>query len=44
MLREPRTGRPGPLARLVAVVVVIGLLLTAGPVLLPIMRWLGSLL
>ncbi len=44
MLREPRTGRPGPLARLVAVVVVIGLLLTAGPVLLPIMRWLVSLL
>lgn len=33
LLREPRTGRPGPLARLVAGLVVVGLLAAAGPVL-----------
>jgi hypothetical protein len=31
LLREPRTGRPGLLARLIAVLVVIGLLAVVGP-------------
>jgi hypothetical protein len=44
LLREPRTGRPAPIARLVALVVVLGLLLGAGPVLVPIARWLTSML
>jgi hypothetical protein len=44
ILREPRTGRPAPLARLVALLVVLGLLLCAGPVLLPLVRWFVSFL
>jgi hypothetical protein len=44
LLREPHTGRPAPIARLVAIVVVLGLVLGAGPVLLPIARWVASLL
>jgi hypothetical protein len=44
LLREPRTGRPAPLARLVALLVVVGLLVTAGPVLLPMVRWVASFL
>jgi len=44
LLREPRTGRPAPIARLVALLVVLGLLLGAGPVLLPVARWLVSFL
>jgi hypothetical protein len=44
MLREPRTGRPAPIARLVALLVAVGLLLGAGPVLLPIVSWVASFL
>ena len=44
MLREPRTGRPAPIARLVAQLVVLGLLLGAGPVLVPFARWFASFL
>jgi len=44
LLREPRTGRPAPIARLVALLVVLGLLLGAGPVLLPVARWFVSFL
>jgi len=44
LLREPRTGRPAPAARLVALVLAVGMLLAAGPVLLPLTRWALSLL
>jgi uncharacterized membrane protein len=44
MLREPRTGRPAPIARLLALVVVLGLVLVSVPVLLPVLRWVLSLL
>jgi len=44
LLREPRTGRPAPLTRLVALLVAVGLLLCAGPVLLPVTRWFVSFL
>lgn len=44
MLREPGTGRPAPLARLLALLVVLGLLGITAPVLLPLLRWLMSLL
>ncbi|HEY6798449.1 MAG TPA: hypothetical protein VI248_27535 [Kineosporiaceae bacterium] len=44
LLREPRTGRPAPIARLVALVVVLGLVLAAGPVLVPLLRWVTSML
>ena len=44
LLREPRTGRPAPAARLVALVLAVGMLLAAGPVLLPLTRWVLSLL
>jgi len=44
LLREPRTGRPAPITRLVALVVAVGLLLGAGPVLLPALRWAASFL
>ena len=44
MLREPATGRPGPLARLLALLVVIGLIAITGPVLVEVARWVAGLL
>jgi hypothetical protein len=44
MLREPATGRPGPLARLLALLVVIGLVAITGPVLVVVARWVTGLL
>ena len=44
LLREPRTGRPAPIARLVALVVALGLLAVSAPVLLPVARWFLALL
>jgi hypothetical protein len=44
MLREPRTGRPAPAARLVAVLIVVGMLAASGPLLLHVLAWLLSLL
>ena len=44
MLREPGTGRPAPLSRLLALLLVLGLLGITAPVLLPVLRWLLSLL
>jgi hypothetical protein len=44
MLREPRTGRPAPIARLLALLVAVGLLVGAGPMLLPMFGWLASIL
>jgi hypothetical protein len=44
MLREPATGRPGPLARLVALLIVIGLFALTGPVLVEVVRWVAGLL
>lgn len=44
MLREPRTGRPAPLARLVALLLVVGLLGISAPALLGLGRWLLGLL
>jgi len=43
MLRESGTGRPGPLARLVALAVAIGMLVAAGPPLVAVARWLLSM-
>lgn len=43
-LREPETGRPGPAARLVAVLLVASLVGISAPVLLPVIRWVVSLL
>ena len=44
MLREPRTGRPAPLARLLALLVVVGLVAITAPVLLPLVGWVVGLL
>jgi hypothetical protein len=44
MLREPRSGRPGPAARLVALLLVVGLVAASAPVLLPVVRWVLDLL
>jgi len=44
MLREPRSGRPGPGARLVAVLLVVGLVAVSAPALLPLFSWLLDLL
>lgn len=44
MLRETGTGRPAPLARLLALLVVIGMLGITAPVLLPLIGWLLGLL
>ncbi|GAB2688582.1 hypothetical protein GCM10027194_23460 [Thalassiella azotivora] len=42
-MREPGTGRPSPLARLLAVLVVLGMLAVSAPVAMPVLRWLSSL-
>ena len=44
MLREPHTGRPGPLARLLAVLVLLGMIGLAAPVLVPLVFWVLRLL
>ncbi len=44
MLREPATGRPGPLARLLAVLLVVGLVAITGPILVGVARWVAGLL
>jgi hypothetical protein len=42
-LREPGTGRPAPLARLLALLVVVGLVAAAAPVLIPVTEWVLGL-
>ena len=42
LLREPHSGRPAPLARLLALLVVVGLLGLSAPVLLPAIYWLAG--
>ena len=42
-LRVPGTGEPSPLARLCAVLVVLGLLAISAPVAAPVLRWLSAL-
>lgn len=44
MLREPRTGRPAPGARLLALLLVIALLGISAPVVVPAVRWVVQLL
>jgi hypothetical protein len=44
MMRDPVSGRPGPLARLVAVLLVLGLVGLSAPVLIPVVRWVVDLL
>ncbi len=44
MLRDPVTGGPGPLARLIAVLLVLGLVAAAAPVLVVVARWVVGLL
>lgn len=44
MLREPGTGRPAPLARLLALLVVLGMLAIGAPALLTALGWLFALL
>lgn len=43
-LRGDRTGEPSPLARLLAGLLVLGLLGVSAPVLLPLLRWLAGVL
>jgi hypothetical protein len=42
-LRVPGTGEPSPLAKLFAVLVLLGLLAITAPVAAPVLRWLSSL-
>jgi hypothetical protein len=44
MLRGTETGGHSPLARLVACVLIIGMVGISAPVLLPVFRWIISLL
>ena len=44
LLRESRTGRPGPLIRLLTVVLLAVLVSANAPVLIPVARWVISLL
>jgi len=44
-MRDPGgTGRPAPLARLVAVLLVVGLVALTAPILIPVVRWVVDLL
>lgn len=42
-LRVPGTGGPSPLAKLCAVLVLLGLVAISAPVAAPVLRWLSSL-
>ena len=42
-LREPESGGPSPLTRLLAVLVVLAMVAVSAPVALPVVRWLASL-
>lgn len=42
-MRQPRAGSPSPLARMLALVVLVGMVAVSAPVLLPVARWLFSL-
>lgn len=42
-MREPGTGRPSSLTRLLAVVVVLGMVAISAPIAMPVLRWLVSL-
>jgi hypothetical protein len=44
MMRDPGSGRPAPLARLLAVLLVVGLVALSAPVLIPVVRWVVDLL
>jgi hypothetical protein len=45
MMRDPGgKGRPAPLARLVAVLLVVGLVALTAPILIPVVRWVVDLL
>jgi len=44
LLREPSTGRPGPGARLITVLLVAALVGMSRPVLIPAFRWVLALL
>jgi hypothetical protein len=44
MLREPRTGRPAPVARLVALLVVLGMVAATGPLLLHVVAWVLTMI
>ena len=44
MLREPASGGPSPLMRVVAVALLVGLVGMTAPVLIPLARWVLALL
>ncbi len=44
LFREPGTGRPAPGTRLVALLIVVGLVAAGGSVLVPVLRWVLSLI
>ena len=43
MMRDP-AGRPAPLARLLALLLVVGLVALSAPVLIPVVQWIVDLL
>jgi hypothetical protein len=44
LMRDPVHGGPAPLARLIALVLLLGLLGLSAPVLIPVLRWVVNLL
>jgi hypothetical protein len=42
-LREPGTGRPSPLARMLALFVVLGMVAISAPTAAPVLHWLLGL-
>jgi hypothetical protein len=44
LMRDPANRGPAPLARLVALVLLVGLVAMSAPVLIPVVRWVVNLL
>lgn len=44
LLQEPRGGRPAPLTRLIALLVVVAMVSLAAPAVIPVVGWVLSLL
>ena len=43
-MRDPSHGGPAPVARLIALVLLVGLVGLSAPVLIPVLRWVVDLL
>jgi hypothetical protein len=44
LMRDPKTGGPAPLARVIALLLLLGLVGLSAPVLIPVLGWVVNLL